>query len=254
MSDTRAEKTAALLQPAIAALEADGSDRFNPVRFRYIKAMAARSLEQRPSVGECVARKAMAALHAYQSELSREQAAAKALIEQYEPASQDVENRLQQLFDSCNFKAIRLAVARRGRPDPSRHISELIRHLDAGATPGADQTALGRIGELLQQQEADAVKSSTVTAGDTSGEPQKPARELKAAGHFRESLRQHRADRLVARALLEAPAESGPLNPEKLAIRSLAAMRDLSPAYLARFSAYVETLFWLENAGPDNTS
>jgi len=29
-------------------------------------------------------------------------------------------------------------------------------------------------------------------------------------------------------------------------------MRELSPRYLARFVAYIDTLFWLERAGGDN--
>ena len=56
------------------------------------------------------------------------------------------------------------------------------------------------------------------------------------------------ADKVVTQALEEVPAEAGPLNPQRLATRSLATMRDLSPHYLSRFVSYVDTLFWLEQA------
>jgi len=39
-----------------------------------------------------------------------------------------------------------------------------------------------------------------------------------------------------------------------LAIRSLAAMCDISPRYLPRFVAYFNTLFWLERAEATNRS
>jgi len=54
--------------------------------------------------------------------------------------------------------------------------------------------------------------------------------------------------KLETRAVEEILEDSGPLNSQRLAVRSLAAMRDLSPHYLSRFVTYMETLFWLEQA------
>ena len=53
---------------------------------------------------------------------------------------------------------------------------------------------------------------------------------------------------MVSQALAEVPEAAGPLNPQRLATRSLAAMHDLSPHYLSRFVSYIDTLFWLEQA------
>jgi hypothetical protein len=70
--------------------------------------------------------------------------------------------------------------------------------------------------------------------------------ELKSAGYMRESLQEQIARNLAVTARDDALPDSGPLNPQKLVIRSLAKMHDLSPTYLARFVAYVDTLFWLD--------
>ena len=73
-------------------------------------------------------------------------------------------------------------------------------------------------------------------------------RELKSARHFRAGLVKLGAERLVEGAVQGARADSGPLNPEKLVIHSLATMRELSPHYLARFVTYIDTLFYLDHS------
>ena len=88
----------------------------------------------------------------------------------------------------------------------------------------------------------------------TPGLPAQGPGELRAAGYFRDARQQRNAEKLVSREVLAAPEDSGPLNPQKLAIRSLLAMGDLSPAYLGRFVASVETLLWLEKAGETGKS
>ena len=72
--------------------------------------------------------------------------------------------------------------------------------------------------------------------------------ELTSVRLFRESLVKLSSDKLVSRIIKEAPENPGPLNPQMLVIRSLSTMRDLSPDYLNRFVAYVDTLQWLEQA------
>lgn len=77
---------------------------------------------------------------------------------------------------------------------------------------------------------------------------------LRSARRFSDTLELNGVDSRVTRLVNEAPAPRGPLNPHMLAIRSLAAMRDISPRYLPRFVAYVDTLFWLERAEATNRS
>lgn len=57
------------------------------------------------------------------------------------------------------------------------------------------------------------------------------------------------ADRRLTQSLAKVPENAGPLNSHHLVHRSLTLMRELSPAYLHRFMAYVDALFWLDQAG-----
>jgi hypothetical protein len=75
------------------------------------------------------------------------------------------------------------------------------------------------------------------------------ADELSSIHYFRESLVRRNADKLVTQAIREIPEGAGPLNSQKLIVQSLASMRDLSPHYLNRFVAYIDTLLWLEQTG-----
>lgn len=67
---------------------------------------------------------------------------------------------------------------------------------------------------------------------------------------FRETWAHMAAQTQVARAAVRAPDNAGPLNSHMLVLRSLALMQDLSPDYLRRFLAHVDTLLWLERASP----
>ena len=55
-------------------------------------------------------------------------------------------------------------------------------------------------------------------------------------------------ERQLLQALATVPENAGPLNSHQLVHRSLALMRELSPAYLHRFMPYVDTLLWLDHA------
>jgi hypothetical protein len=81
---------------------------------------------------------------------------------------------------------------------------------------------------------------------DGGGSSANGSQELKSVRYFRDALQRQHADKLVTDALIDAPQDAGPLNPQKLALRSLAIMRDISPAYLGHFVSYLDALFWLE--------
>lgn len=83
--------------------------------------------------------------------------------------------------------------------------------------------------------------------GENAAEPAHHHPELKSVRRFRESLRRRQSEKAVARAVAERPENPGPLNPQMLMIRSLALLRDLSPAYVNRFVTYTESLLWLED-------
>ena len=66
---------------------------------------------------------------------------------------------------------------------------------------------------------------------------------------FRKTLSKLSVQKQVSHANAQAPQNAGPINSHMLVLRSLGLMRELSPDYLNRFMAYVDTLLCLEEAG-----
>ena len=66
---------------------------------------------------------------------------------------------------------------------------------------------------------------------------------------FRQQLGKISIQKQVTQAIAQAPQNAGPINSHMLVLRSLGLMRDLSPDYLNRFMAYVDTLLILEDSG-----
>ncbi len=120
-----------------------------------------------------------------------------------------------------------------------RQLTELLNRQESPADDDLDQS----LETELQRQEAELLGAPGVDPA-TPGIPP----ELKSARHFRAGLVRLHSDRLVEESLQNARPDSGPLNPEKLVVHSLALMRDLSPAYLDRYVSYVDTLFTLGQA------
>jgi hypothetical protein len=66
---------------------------------------------------------------------------------------------------------------------------------------------------------------------------------------FKKQLGQISVQKQVSQALAQAPQNAGPINSHMLVLRSLGLMRDISPDYLNRFMAHVDTLLSLEEVG-----
>ena len=114
-----------------------------------------------------------------------------------------------------------------------------------------DDSALesdGTLDAALLRQEREILDSAPLPGGKALRAL--GTRELKSARHFRAGLVKLGAERLVEEAVESARPDSGPLNPEKLVIHSLATMRELSPHYLSRFVTYIDTLFYLDQSEP----
>jgi len=76
--------------------------------------------------------------------------------------------------------------------------------------------------------------------------------ELRAVQQFGGTWARLRVDQQLAGAQLRQPENAGPLNSQRLALQTLQALRNLSPAYLQRFMAHAEALLWLEQAATSN--
>lgn len=78
--------------------------------------------------------------------------------------------------------------------------------------------------------------------------------ELRAMSQFRGEWSKLNVNRQLSQSMARAPGNAGPLNSDRLVVRALQAMRDASPAYLAQFMAYVDTLACLEQSAAGTES
>jgi len=101
--------------------------------------------------------------------------------------------------------------------------------------------------EPLAQLNAYIRQASPAAQAAASG-PVPTQAELASVRRFRQAWSRGRAQDRVSQASTRRPAKAGPLNSHTLVLDSLALMDELSPDYLRRFLAQVESLQWLEQA------
>jgi hypothetical protein len=216
-------------ESAIASLRRRAADQLDPLRFRYIEALAARAplhqgeLRRRLDVRLAAA---LASYTEYFEQMHDEAVQAIADVVEHHPESAAV---LQRLLVAGDFKGIRRTVARLQSPQPHAPLAELTRHIAQQAKENGDGSAPGVGGD-----------------GGEGG----PGPELKALRKFRNTWSKLSVDKQVTQAIEQAPENAGPINSHMLVLRSLALMRDISPDYLSRFMSYAETLLWLDQADP----
>jgi hypothetical protein len=75
--------------------------------------------------------------------------------------------------------------------------------------------------------------------------------ELKSAQYFRDTWSKISAGKQVTQALEQAPRNAGPINSHRVALASLALMRDISPDYLNRFMSYADSLLRLDQSSSE---
>lgn len=95
---------------------------------------------------------------------------------------------------------------------------------------------------------SDALAQLNAYIRSVSPGAQDGGQELASARRFRETWGLAQAQDKLDLASLRRPAQAGPLNSHALVLESLARVHELSPAYLRRLLAQVDTLQWLEQA------
>lgn len=203
----------------IASLHAAGASRFDPVRLHYIEVLAKRAAMHQGSVKRMLDTRLSQTLAAFKElfDLAQRDAseAVEQSVQQYPHAASD----LQQLFAAGDFKELKRRIAHLKASEQCASLGALVRHLE-------------------QHYPED---SGMRLAGNTGSRP-----ELKTIRNFRNTWSKLSADKQVAQALEQAPANAGPINSHMLVLRSLALMRDISPDYLNRFMSYADTLLSLD--------
>ena len=212
-----------------AALRERGAHLYDPVRMRYIEALARSAEERTGELRQLLDRKLAAAVAAYELDFEAARAPAAETVQQTAARFPEAADALQQLYASGDFRAIR--------------------RLRSRLEDGRKATSLG---ELLEHIDRDAAGTSHRPRAGASRPLGAPPAELKALRDFRSTWAQLSVERQLSRSLARAPVKPGPLNSHSLVLRALKQMQDNSPAYLMRFMSYVETLQALERlGGPD---
>lgn len=200
----------AQIEQCLAELKSNGHHFFDPVRYHHAEQLANKARVAREPVQAIIFDKVQRVLDTYQSDL-------KAVEE-----------------NACRLP-------RRSTTKPLLY--ELNNTLNTRHRRTTNKNAADTITEQLLEKE----DSTLADAGFHSTNQQQP-NELQAYTEYRKSRKQFETDKLVDAIVSNQSEELGPLNPEKLLIRSLESMRELSPHYLNRFVSYIDTLMRLEQA------
>ena len=244
-----------MLRPALAALLERRGDLFDPVRIRFIEALAEKALQLRPSVASIVEKKALQALSDYLNDYRSAREHATSLVDCVVSETPKAADEISRLFESGDFKAVeKLADQTAVRDETgSGQLATLTRevlqpHGDEGLAANPSLEDELRLQEFQVMQSVTPIE--TGKASDTGGNRVPGGLDgLSATRHFRQSLRKHHSQQRITRAIKERPENPGPLNAQALIIRAISTMRDLSPGYTDRFVSYMDTLLWLEQAG-----
>ena len=160
---------------------------------------------------------------------------------------------LEARFDPVRFRFIEAMARRAGALPPGearRLLDERVAALIADYQEKSDREDADRATApaltALKLQKPLEPRSPLAALVDRLA-PQTAAQpELKALQHVRDTWTRLDADRRLTQSLAAVPGNAGPLNSHHLMHRALSEMRELSPAYLHRFMAYVDALFWLD--------
>lgn len=244
MNDPLLLETVNEIHCALAMAKENGAHRFDPARFHYIESMASKASGYREPVKKIVEEKAVEALRDYWRCFTRDRTDAELIVERVTEKFPDSTEQAQRQFERGEFRQLRQLQDLLQRSSNTGLLSSLNNQfVQAIAIPYKHHEDVS-FDDILRQQEKNTVESLSESGHDT-GLPAE-LRELKSTRRFRKSRDKLGAHKLVTLAIEEGPENSGPLNPQRLVIRSLSAMRELSPQYLNRFVAYIDTLLWLE--------
>lgn len=203
----------------LASLRHDGAHRMDPTGFHYLEVLARRTRTYQGPVQRLLEGKLALALADLRARFHHAQNDAQDTMAQCLRRHPQAADDLQRLFADGDFKGVYHLAAKLQRSTPGTSLGDLSRHL---AQHAAEH------GQSLQD-------------GPGASRP-----ELKSVRQFRNTWSKLSVDKQVARALDQAPKNAGPINSHMLVLRSLTAMRDISPDYLNRFTSYVDTLLCLD--------
>jgi hypothetical protein len=209
----------------LEAMRARGAERFDPVGFRFIEALARRTAAHRGAARRVLDHRLAKALADYGERFERGERQARDMLARGTAQFSEAVDALRRCYDTGDFGGLQRLLAdleARGEPRP---LAELLAHIGR-------HSPAGPAGEPAH-------------AGGAAAEPQV---ELKSLRYFRSTWSRLSVERQLSDALAQAPENAGPLNSHFLVLQSLTLMRDIAPDYLEPFMSYVDALRWLDQA------
>ncbi|MFY0479464.1 DUF2894 domain-containing protein [Achromobacter marplatensis] len=193
-------------QATLNAWRESGADRVDPVRFRFLDAMARRAAARDGAARQLLDDRLAALLQAYEHELDTAFA---------NPA---------ETGGACLVDADDTPAAGAAEPGvaPSA-LADLIAYL---ASPDAPE------GDAAWTRDALGLRDAYP--------------DVQMLEYFRSVWSRVSADRQVRQSQEQVHKNAGPLNSNQLVHRALSLMRELSPGYLQQFLSYTDALMWME--------
>lgn len=207
----------------IEAWRARGAHQLDPVRFRFIEALARRAAEHGGDTRRILEDKLAKLVATYGEALDKACSASSDSGDLAAPATTpEALVRPSVPRPLPTPRPLATTTGNDDRPDRGT-LSGLVHHL-ARQAPPPEHGASAR--------QATAAPST--------------APELKSLKYFKRTLSKLSTDQRLAQSLAKLPGNAGPLHSHHLVHRSLMLMRDLSPDYLQRFIGHVDALLWLD--------
>lgn len=219
--------------------------KFDPVRFRFIESMLEKAAHQpKAAVSRLIEAKAKRALADYIASFMCSYDRAKEMLENMMVRHPECAGELKKHFVDFNFRGMENSIGRIPC-HKTRPIAELLQRMSSTADSDSPDHQILDEDWLIESVAEASGASDPLHVGGT------PIRqELKAVRAFKASSQKREVDSRVTQAIEESPENAGPLNPQRLMVRSLSTLRELSPAYLGRFVTMIDAMLWLEAAGP----
>lgn len=230
---------------ALAALRERGADRLDPVRFRFIEALAQRASARQGAARRVLEDKLAGLLSAYEAGLvtppsAPVEAAGRAVPPVDEPREVAPTPAIAATSVRPALPVQDAAPAPAARADTGL-LGTLVHQL-------AERNAPPRAALHVDERSAAAPRTSVASPIAASAPP-----ELKALSYFRSTWSRLSTEQRLAQSAAKLPENAGPLNSQHLVHQSLVLMRDLSPGYLERFIAHVDALMWLDQINSNGT-
>jgi hypothetical protein len=215
-----------------------GMNRFDPIGFHYLESMVKRAESKREQVVQIVINKVNVSIQSYRQRLAKARLDAGECLIYIETNFPDALEEGRLLFDTYDYQAL---IRLKGR---------LALTLDLAKPPvNKTKSSLSALVELLSQSELLLVDDQEGSAAHEEYPTKPVTKELKSLKYYQEYFTKLSADALVNRALSESPENAGPLNPQRLVIRTLSSMHDISPGYLSKLVGFYDATLWLQIAG-----